>query len=145
MGKSHRVGRLVKKERTFSVIDHLAPKGQMQMNVDMGPILQALKCIKESIDEIKRLPPHVVEVAPVVNVPEIKMPPVNVTLPEMRPHMEIHPSEIVIQKQDGSITNVKPEIIVNFPVKMLCFFVATLPFTMAAMLLLFYFWSTELH
>lgn len=116
-----------KKASTFSCIDHSAPKGELKMNLDIATITQAISKLEYAIREIQHRKPEIVHVAPVVHVPES---PVTVNLPEMSPRVEVHPSEIVIQRQDGVMSDIKPQVIVQIPTKGIALVLGLIPLIM---------------
>lgn len=122
-----------KKQATFSCIDHSAPKGEVKMQLDINPILSAISGLEAAIREHKDKKPEIVQVVPVVNVPDL---PITVNLPEMSPTVEVHPSEVVIQRQDGTTSPISPVVHVHFDIRPLAWILSTVPIIMLVDLVL---------
>jgi hypothetical protein len=115
------------KIRTFSTIDHSAPKGQLMFDADLRPLVLAIQSISEAVKELQKIKPDVIEVKPVVQIPES---PIHVTLPELCPTVEVKPSDVVIQRQDGVISDIKPVVHVHIPTKGILWILALIPLLM---------------
>jgi len=101
----------LEKPRTFSCIDHSAPKGEIKMAVDIHPILDALRGIERALGALNLSPKISVE-SPIidinvptpqvtVNVPEQKTPQVTVAVPEVIPQITVAPAEVVFQTPES--------------------------------------------
>lgn len=111
----------------MSFIDHAAPKGNLMFDADLRPLVLAIQSISDAVKELHKIKPDVIEVKPVVHVPEAE---VSVYLPEMSPVVEVHPSEVVIQRQDGVMSDIKPVVNVQIPTKGIVLVLATIPLIM---------------
>lgn len=116
-----------KKAATFSCIDHSAPRGEVKFQADLAPIISAISGLKSAIEALNERKPQVIELQPVVNISEK---PVVVNLPEMSPRVEVHPSEIVVQRQDGVMSDIKPQVIVQIPTKGIALVLGLIPLIM---------------
>lgn len=125
------LGCLVEKRRSFTCIDHSAPKGEMKVQADIAPILSALQSLEAAIRELgeKRQDINIKlpELPIQVRVPEN---PVHVTLPELSPTVEVYPSDVVVQRQDGVISDIKPVVNVVIPTKGIMLILAMIPLIM---------------
>lgn len=95
------------------------------------PIISALQSLETAIRDLAekrqdiniKLPELPIQ----VRVPET---PVHVSLPEMSPNVEVYPSEVVIQRQDGVISDIKPVVNVTIPMKGIMIILAMIPLIM---------------
>lgn len=86
------------KPTKFVSIDHHSSRGGGDtINVDLAGVVSAIRDLTKKIDSLKIDLP-----APIVNVttPEVK-----ISLPEMSPTVEVHPTDVVMQKSDGSFVS----------------------------------------
>lgn len=95
------------------------------MSVDTRPIIEAISKLESAIRDLQLKKPEIVQVAPVVHVPES---PVTINLPELSPIVEVQPSDIVIQRQDGMTSPISP--VVNIDVRPLAWILSTVPIIM---------------
>lgn len=137
----------MEKSRTFTCIDHSAPKGEIKMSADLGPVLDVLRGIERALSGIN---PKISVESPIidvnvpapqitVNVPEQKTPQVTVAVPEIVPQITVAPAEVVFQAPENgekSVYIAPQQNDFEFYAKALVFIALSIPVIMAVELVL---------
>lgn len=137
----------MEKSRTFTCIDHSAPKGEIKMSADLGPVIDVLRAIERTLSAIN---PKISVESPIidvnvpapqitVNVPDQKTPQVTVAVPEIIPQITVAPAEVVFQSPENGEKPVympPPENDFEFYAKALVFITLSVPMIMSIELVL---------